>query len=189
MFLDSFGVLSHGWSISKISLIIENTLVARGNKGNIRLPNCCFWCSLKLRPKNWLYRNIFGNLWNLTILIGHYQGHFMRTCFIKQYGNSLFVILFWNIFYHIRTRKLPFISEIVKSICRINITGCFCIECKFRRIKPGICWCNRKLRNRCSRFYIHIDCIDIFLSNFILDGKFNGIITRLFKLFFNFFSL
>ena len=189
MFLDGFSILSDSRSISKISLITKNILITWSFKSDIWLPYRSSWSSFKLRSKHWLHDYILTDFWDLSVFVGNYESYLVSSWLIKKDCNSSFIILLWYIFYDIWTRELPFISKCIVAIGCIDIIGRICIEGKFWWIKPGTSWSNGKLRNRSCRFYIEINSINIFLSNFIFYGKFNGIISRFFELFLDLLSL
>ena len=113
----------------------------------------------------------------------------MSSRLIKKHSNQLICFFCFSDMHSIRIWKLPIIGKFIIPICYINITWTICIKGKFWRIFSKACWCNSKLRNWRCRFNIYIHCIQIFISNFIFYSKFYSIVSRLFKLFFNFLSL
>ena len=113
----------------------------------------------------------------------------MSSRLIKKHSNQLICFFCFSDMHSIRIWKLPIIGKFIIPICYINITWTIGIKGKFWRIFSKTCWGNSKLRNWRRRFNIYIHCIQIFISNFIFYSKFYSIVSRLFKLFFNFLSL
>ena len=113
----------------------------------------------------------------------------MSSRLIKEHSNQLICFFCFGDMHSIRIWKLPIIGKFIIPISYINITWTVGIKGKFRRIFSETCRCNSKLRNWRRRFNIYIHCIQIFISNFIFYSKFYSIVSRLFKLFFNFLSL